>query len=324
MKKIIALSLSFIAILLGIPLSFCVVYKAQETVLVEATKHTSTIPLQDKEEEDGMVVTVFRTEQDKHQQLPLEEYLVGVVAAEMPALFELEALKAQAISARTYALRVLENKEYILDTVEHQAFQDEMQLRERWGETFDENHARIREAVEATEGLVLTHEGNLVKTFFFSTSNGRTENSEDYFIEALPYLRSVNSEWDRHATGFEEEVSFNLIDFRNRLEDNTLTFECINQSDILSRTTGGNVREVSIGNNLFTGREVRSKLDLRSADFSFETRDDRIYVTTLGNGHGVGMSQNGANQMALQGKNFEDILNHYYQNIKIIEKNSLN
>jgi len=321
MKKIIALGCSFIVILLGIPLSFQAVYRAQGTTLEEERPIIKTVF---QEEEEEMVVTVFRQEKDKLQELPLEEYLIGVVAAEMPARFELEALKAQAVTARTYALRVLENRDYILDTVDHQAFLDETQLKERWGDEFDHYHNRIREAVEATEGLVLTHEGNLVKTFFFSTSNGRTENSEDYFPEALPYLRSVNSEWDKHATEFEREISFNLTQIRHAFDDNNLTFECINRARVLSRTDGGAVREFEIGTQVLTGREVRGRLELRSTDFSFEVRGDRIYVRTLGFGHGVGMSQSGANQMALQGQTFEDILHHYYQNIKIIEKTSLN
>ena len=315
MKKIMLLPLALIGILLVIPLVFQALHPAKE-IEVEGN-HISELKVVDQE----LVITIFRYEKNEYQQLPLEEYLIGVVAAEMPASFELEALKAQAIAARTYALKILETETYLLDTVIHQVYQDTEQLKEKWQADFDKYYHRIRQAVQATTGLVMKYEGDLILPLFFAMSSGRTENSEDYFITNLPFLRSVASEWDKSARNFEAQKSFGLYELQNIFDKDYLNSSNIK---ILSKTEGGNVHQVLIGDQIYTGREVREILNLRSSSFSFEFTDNMIHITTYGHGHGVGMSQNGANELAKKGKDHFEILNHYYHNIKIIEKNSLN
>ena len=313
MKNVFVIGFSIIVLLLGIPMSFQAVYSAQENV-------SKQIEQVDDEYEE-MFVPVFREALNEHQDLLLEEeYLIGVVAAEMPATFELEALKAQAITARTYTLKTLESEPFILDTVQHQAFKDHEQLKERWGTDFDEYYHKIRQAVEETRGLVLTHDGSLIRPLFFALSNGKTENSEDYFSEEVPYLRVVDSEWDKSVAGFVDQKTFEISELRDIFNDSSLTHASFN---IISRTEGGNIQEVAVGNDHYSGREFREKLGLRSSDFSFSFEDDIIIVTTYGYGHGVGMSQTGANELAKMDKDYQDILEHYYQNIKIIEKNFL-
>lgn len=315
MKNVVVIGFSIIALLLGIPLSFQAVYSAQGQI----GEQVESVLLNDDEYEE-MVVPVFREALNEHQSLLLEEeYLIGVVAAEMPASYELEALKAQAITARTYTLKTLENESFILDTVQHQAFKDEEQLKERWGSNFDEYYSKIRQAVEETRGLVLTHEGNLIQPLFFAISNGKTENSEDYFSGAIPYLRAVNSDWDKSVSGFEVQVEFEIDELHEIFNDSSLS---VASFKVLSRTEGGNIREVSVGDHVYSGREFREKLGLRSSDFSFSSDGDTLMITTIGYGHGVGMSQSGANELAKMGKGYGEILEHYYQNIKIIEKNS--
>lgn len=315
MKKILVMCICFIVISLCIPLSFQVMYSAQET----SERKSDEVALGAFNQED-IVVPVFREELNVQQELLLEKYIIGVVSAEMPASFEFEALKAQAIAARTYTHKVLATEPYILDTVQHQVFNDEEQLRKRWGKDFEQNYAKIKAAVEETENLVMMYEDTLIDPLFFAISNGKTENSEDYFSNSLPYLRAVDSEWDKSVDDFEAQVSISLADLQKIFADDDLTFKSF---QILSRTLGGNVQEVAVGDHVYSGREFREKLELRSADFSFEESNDEIYITTFGYGHGVGMSQHGANELAKTGKTYDQILNHYYQNIKIIEKNTL-
>ena len=274
-----------------------------------------------KEIDEEFFITVFRDETDEFEEMELERYLVGVVAAEMPALFDIEALKAQAIASRTYALRILEHNDYILDTVMHQVFHDEEQLRERWGADFDTHHATITEAVMATRGMVITYNDALISPLFFALSNGRTENSEDFFENSTPYLRSTPSKWDMEHENFAVESNFSLSELRDALETPDLTLSSFTVS---SETEGGNVAEVQVGSGSLTGREVREALGLRSSAFSItRNNSEGVTITTYGHGHGVGMSQNGANFMAREGYTHVEILKHYYENVQIVEKSSL-
>ena len=274
--------------------------------------------------EDNFYITVFRVSLDEYQLIPFEEYILGVVAAEMPASWELGALQAQAIAARTYALRVYNSRGYILDTVTHQVYLDNDQLRygygvrSGWGDDFDRWFERIEEAVNSTRGKVLMYEGELIIPMFFSMSNGATENNEDVFVGGpRPYLRSVPSLGYSNVANFESSENWSIENLRTAFGDNSITTENI---IILSTSEGGNVKEVQIGSNIYTGRYVRERLSLRSASFILDFDDNWVRFTTFGNGHGVGMSQHGANFMARNGYNYVEILTHFYQNIVIVEK----
>ena len=324
MKKIAASYLIIFGIILLIPLTFAI-FTSGSPARDEKLQGSYQPPVStgmggSSYVAEEILIPVMRTQTSVKEEIPLETYVHGVVAAEMFPTFEPAALQAQAIAARTYALRLLEGEDFLLDTVDHQVFKDEEQLRKRWGSDFERHNEGIRQAVEATEGLVLTHEGNLIVPFFFAMSNGRTENSEDYFSTAYPYLRSVASEWDEAAPNFEVKTPFTLDELRQEFSDSTLK---VGNFRIQGRTVGGNVTEVQVGSLSLTGRQFRYRLGLRSADFRFEIGDNILYVVTRGNGHGVGMSQHGANFMALEGKSFADILHHYYQNIEIVQKTSL-
>ena len=269
-------------------------------------------------------VAVYRTGSEEIEKFPLEQYIVGVVAAEMPAEFELEALKAQALAARTYVVRQLNlgNTEglpkgaVVSDSVSHQVFKSEAELKKSWGSEFEEKINKIRQAVAQTAGQVITYDGQPIDASFFSTSNGFTENSEDYWENEIPYLRSVESPWDKESPKFTQEKSFTVQEFEQKLGIK------VSKDDIgkvLSRTEGERIEQIQIGGKVFTGREVREKLELASSDFSWVLRGDEIIVTTEGYGHGVGMSQYGANGMAKAGKTYQDIVTHYYQNVTISE-----
>ena len=270
---------------------------------------------------ENFYITVYRTESSEFETIEFERYIIGVVAAEMPALFELDALRAQAIAARTYALRILKHRDYILDTVMHQVFLDENQLKERWGSDFDIHFAKIEEAVMSTRGIVLKYDGELITPMFFAMSNGATENSEDVFGAERPYLRSVASTGYEERANFAVSETFAIEELREAFDDNEITNYNIS---ILEYSEGGNVVEVLIGTQTYTGREVREILGLRSASFSINSEGRGITFTTYGHGHGVGMSQHGANAMAKEGYTYTEILQHFYQNVMLVEKNFTN
>ncbi|MCP8967886.1 stage II sporulation protein D [Ectobacillus ponti] len=266
--------------------------------------------------QSNIAVAVLRTKQNKVETVPLEQYVAGVISAEMPANFELEALKAQALTARTYVLRKMlgsplsANKANVTDTVADQVYRSTEELKEAWGKDYDWKMKRIQEAVQGTAGQVLSYHGDLITAFFFSMSNGQTENSEDYWGSPYPYLRSVASPWDKDVPKFEMEKEFSVSQFQKLLGVQTI-------GKVTEKTSAGRVKTVDFGGKKLSGREVREKLDLRSADFTWKQSGDKVIVTTRGYGHGVGMSQYGANGMAKEGKNYQDIVKHYYQGIEI-------
>ncbi|WP_231597571.1 stage II sporulation protein D [Bacillus sp. SA1-12] len=238
----------------------------------------------------------------------------------MPASYEVEALKAQAISARTYLFRFLmTDKEGqvpqgsdITDSTNHQVYKSQDELKEMWkNDDYERYIKKISQAVTETEGLIMTYNGKLIDASFFAISNGYTENSEDYWNASLPYLRSVPSPWDKNSPDFIETKEVSSKEFQAKLGVK-LT------SDIsVQRTSTNRVSSITINGKEFTGEIFKKDLGLRSTDFSFKIIGDTIQFTTKGYGHGVGMSQYGANSMAKEGKTYKEILEYYYKGIKI-------
>jgi len=274
--------------------------------------------------ESSTEVAVFRTKTNKIEKLPLEEYVIGVVASEMPAEFETEALKAQALAARTYIvnhLQSLPDKESIpeganiKDTVDHQVYKNKSELKKQWGKDFEWKYKKVAEAVKDTAGQILTYNEKPITASFFSTSNGYTENAEDYWKNQIPYLKSVESPWDSKSPKFNSQKVLTISEFEQKLGVKIGNGKDI--GTVTGRTSGKKVATVTINGKNFTGREIREKLDLRSTDFTWIRKKDSIVISTKGFGHGVGMSQYGANGMAKEGKTYDEIVTHYYQGIAI-------
>lgn len=278
----------------------------------------------------SIVVPIYMSEQQRIEELPLEGYVRGVVAAEMPAEFDLEALKAQAIAARTYIVRRIVDKDFshvpvddawVTDTVQHQAFLSVDEMRQRWGwYRFSTNWNKVTQAVEETRNIVLTYDGRPIEASYFSTSNGYTENSEDYWDMKTDYLRSVPSPWDEHISPkYEQSKTFTPVELANLLdlEPTAVASDLREFFRVTERTEGQRVKEIVAGGQTFTGREIREKLGLASSHFEMNFQADEVQVTTYGYGHGVGMSQYGAQGMALEGTAAEDILKHYYQGVQL-------
>jgi stage II sporulation protein D len=294
--------------------------------LQSEAKDAAAVPTADS----AVEVAVYRTKLSKIEKLSLEDYLIGVVAAEMPAEFELEALKAQALSARTYYVKQMMSPKKVgvpegaqlIDTAEiHQVFMNKEELKKHWDVDYNWKIKKITEAVRATDGQVLTYEGTPIDATFFSTSNGFTENSEEYWSNAYPYLRSVESPWDLKSPKFRDQKVMSITDVETKLG-----VKLPNSSEIgkiISRTTGNRVGKIDINGKILTGKEVRDNLGLKSSDFSWELKGSNVVITTEGFGHGVGMSQYGANGMATEGKTYQDIVKHYYKGVEISEAESM-
>ncbi|WP_277674385.1 stage II sporulation protein D [Piscibacillus halophilus] len=270
------------------------------------------------EVEDQPTVQVMRSSSEKVEEVPLEEYVVSVVAAEVPASFELEAIKAQALAARTYITQILvdsgDDPEYhVTDTVEHQVYKNLDELRSAWGVDYSWKINKIKQAVQETQGQIITYSGNPITAQFFSTSNGYTENAEDYWQNEIPYLKMVNSPWDKQSPEYLEQQIIPREEVIQKLE---LDSNAITVSNTV-RTESDRIKEITISGKTFTGRDVRELLGLRSNDFTIEEKGDHIIFTTKGYGHGVGMSQYGANGMAEEGKSYQEIVKHYYQGVEI-------
>jgi stage II sporulation protein D len=282
---------------------------------------------------EGVTVRVYLTGTGTVEKVPIETYVMGVLAGEMPIDFELEALKAQAIAARTYIIRRLASGDNELasrgadvsDTVEHQVYVSKKELGRRWeGDAEAENLAKLAQAVRETEGLVVTYEGEPIQAAFFSTSNGYTENSEEYWTMSLPYLRSVDSPWDKSISPrYEQEETFELSRFYKLMGMKGKKAKGKPSIKLVDKTEGNRIKSLSVNGTAFTGREVRERLGLASSQFSWKIGKEGITFTTYGFGHGVGMSQWGANGMAKEGRTAVDILLHYYSGTKVEQASNL-
>ena len=255
---------------------------------------------------------------DEIIKVPFEDYIVGVLAGEMPVSFELEALKAQAVAARSYVMKKMQaniDKEYdVVDTVMNQVYLDDEHLQEVWKDDYTNNINKIKQAVMETFNEYLEYDGEIVDAMFFSTSVGATENSEEVFTSKVPYLRSVDSTWDSISPVYEVNYTFSLEGFYNKLNLNyseTLNIE------LLDTTSTGRVKKLKINGVTLEGNTVVTNLKLKSNHFTIKLDNNKIYITTKGYGHGVGMSQYGAQAMALKGYKYDEILKYYYQGVEI-------
>ena len=263
-------------------------------------------------------IRVKQVSKDKIIELDLEDYVVGVLAGEMPISFDEEALKAQAVVARTYALRrvLYNNDNYdVVDTTQNQVYLDDEHLRQTWGKNYDKYMEKLNKVVTETNHEYIFFDDKIIDAMFFSTSVGMTENSEEIFPNELPYLRSVSSTWDEEASPvFKENYSFTLKKFYGLLGLKYNSDLTIKKTSV---TSTGRVKEIKINGTIFTGKKVQQLLGLRSNYFTITKVGDAVKIETKGYGHGVGMSQYGANGMAKEGYNYKEIITHYYQDVEI-------
>ncbi len=242
--------------------------------------------------------------------IPLEDYIIGVVAGEMPALFEFEALKSQAIASRTYAINHQCSNEYITATTDDQVYLTEEQMQDKWQDKYDQYYQKIKQAVTETSGLIMTYNHQPIKSYYYSMSNGYTESSLNVFNEQNDYLTIIPSPFDENNS---KTISIPKTEFCEKL-----SIDCQNITiSNIEKNKSNRISHIKINNKTFTGIELRKILSLRSTDFTIEILPYSVTITTKGYGHGVGMSQYGSNNMAKLGYTYEEILKYYYQNIEI-------
>lgn len=279
------------------------------------------------------LIKVYNNKTNEVMVIDFEEYLKGVVASEMPAEFNMEALKAQGITARTYLLYRL--KKYPAGQPEHmdasictgihcQAWTSKDELIKSHAEGWYDNYwGKIEEAVNSTKGQILVYDNKIIEPLYHSTSGGRTENSEDVFSAAVPYLRSVESPYEGESPRLSNSIKISTNDFINKIESVYGNLD-ITESNLDKKITlgevseGGKIKTIIIDNTEISGREIRSLFNLNSTNFSFIQSSNEIEILTTGYGHGVGMSQWGADGMAEQGYNYKEILKHYYTGVEIV------
>ena len=272
--------------------------------------------LENSKIDNNTYVTIHRANGDI-ETLELEEYLVGVVGAEMPALFQKEALKAQAVVARTYTLKSLSIGKSLTDTESTQSYKNRMELKKLWGNNYDTYISKIENAVFETKGIYLSYNGSYIEAVYHSTSNGKTENAFNVWKNSYPYLVSVASPYDLDNPSFLHEIIISYQTLTNKLG---LVVNSDSTFEILGYTSGDRVSDISIDGKIFKGIDFRNLLGLRSTDFEIIKESQGVKIKTKGYGHGVGMSQYGANGMAKNGSSFKDILKHYYQGVSIKQK----
>lgn len=262
----------------------------------------------------------FRNADGTVTEMDMDTYLAGVVLAEMPATFEMEALKAQAVVARTYAQKAYttggkHGDNSVCGTPSCcQAYISQGVYLEKGGT--QENVERIKTAVASTSGSVLTYEGELIEATYFSCSGGTTEDAAAVWGTDFPYLRSVESPGEEDAVYYTDTAVFSLEEFQSALGI-TLEEGSENWFGGVTYTNGGGVETMVIGGREFRGTELRTLLGLRSTAFTMTAEGEGITVATRGYGHRVGMSQYGADAMAVTGSSFEEILAYYYQGTEL-------
>lgn len=300
----------------GLLLNFGVMLLDGEAATEPAPTEAAVIPEETKPPETVALPMLLRHTDGTVEELDMDAYLVGVVLAEMPVSFEEEALKAQSVVARTYT-----QKAYVTGGKHGdgsvctkstccQAYIAESDYLSQGGT--QKGVDKVRAAVAATSGYVLTYEDTLIEATYFSCSGGSTEDAAAVWGTDFPYLQAVSSPGEEDAVHYTDTVTFTAEEFQTALGV-SLSGSPAAWFRSVTYTDGGGIDTMVIGDTAYKGTELRSKLGLRSTVFSVTTDGSNITITTKGFGHRVGMSQYGADAMAVTGSSFGEILTHYYQ-----------
>ena len=338
MKKILFYLIALFCIVFLIP-SICTRQKRQlqKNENVENISEEKTVELNNEANYPNYDYTNFATIKLYHtktgdvEELPIDEYLYGVVRSEMPVKYEIEALKAQAVVARTYTIyQITHSKEKhnnadICDNYACcQAWISKEDRFAKWEELDAEgNWQKIVDAVNSTQGKVITYNGDVIDAFFHSNSGGITETASNVWGgQNFPYLKSVETSGEDEYSEYNSEVEISKDELTNKLKEKHSEIEINYEEDdvikIIEFTESGRVKKIKFGNVEIAGTEARTILGLKSTNFNFEIRDNSVIFFVKGYGHGVGMSQTGADSLAKQGSNYEEIIKHFYSNVEII------
>lgn len=273
---------------------------------VSATKASTSV----KEEK----ITIKRSNSGKKETLTMRDYIVGVVSAEISPIYSDEAIKAQAVAAHTYALYQLSaNVQLTDDYTKHQGYISPEESREKWGDKYEIYSEKITSLTDEVIDKVITYEGEIILPAYFALCSGKTENCSDIWGGEKPYLVSVTSDGDALSENLISTVTVSKKDFIRFSGEDFSDFPVIS----LDCTKAGAVKTFSINGKNFSGNEIQSAFGLKSNNFTVKYENGSFIFTVTGNGHGVGMSQYGADFMARQGATYEEILKHYYTGVEI-------
>ncbi len=333
MKKSIFLFIVFMSLVFLIPSVFSRSFLFSSAEVKNENQENNTKEDNTEEPYDySQYATIKLLHKDNQsiEEIPLDTYLLGVVSAEMPASFEQEALNAQALVARTYTLYTIinsnkhENADICDDSSCCQAWISKENRLAKWEESLrDENWSKIEKAVNTTKGKVITYEGNLIDAFFHSNSGGITETPAGVWGGTnYPYLQSVETAGEGAYSQYSSEVTLSKEEFKNKIlekhSDLILDYNAENPLEITEYTDSNRVKTIRVGNVNLSGVEMRTLLGLKSTNFTFKIDGENIIFSVIGYGHGVGMSQTGADSMAKSGSNYEEIVKHFYTGVEIV------
>ena len=276
------------------------------------------------------VVRVYSEETDSISLVPIEEYVVGVVAGEMPIEFEIEALKAQAVACYTNSLRLKNSADKSStngadisdDTSVHQGYLSREERKEKWGESYQKYESKLETIVNDVMGEYLTYDNEYCVAAFSAICTGTTESAENVWGNKIPYLVSVKSSGDTLSPAYSSTNTFTKAQFISIMKD--LGISINSKTDISSvigkekTTKAGTVLKVEINKKELTGIQIREAFSLKSAAFKITATENEVTFKVNGYGHGVGMSQYGADYMARQGSTYDEILKHYYKGAEIV------
>ena len=334
MKKIFIYMFVLILICFSLPIIFTSEFSARVNSTASEAQNTeivqNNITQSTYDYDEYNTIKLLHKDENKIEEIDLDEYLYGVVSAEMPASFEEEALKAQAVVARTYTIYKIVNNDgkhgeadICDDSTCCQAWISEQDRKDRWDEDEkEENWNKIVNAVNSTQGKIVTYNGEPINAFFHSNSGGTTEAPiEVWGGSGYPYLQSVATAGEDTYSQYSSEAEFTEAEFEEKIKelhsDFEIDFDDENCIKIEEYTEGNRVKTIKIGNLELSGVEVRNIFGLRSANFTVTIEDNKIKFEVIGYGHGVGMSQTGADSLAKEGKTYEEIIHHYYTGVEI-------
>lgn len=280
--------------------------------------------------ENPDTISVFMSEEEKTEEMDMRDYIIGTVAAEMPASYETEALKAQALAAITYAeyIRLNGSNEDLDGAVisddgsTHQGYMTQSQMKEKWGDAYDTYYNKIARAVDAVIDEIITYENEPIMAAYHAISTGNTESAENMWGGAVDYLVSVESPGDKYSSRYSSSVTITENELKELLKENDIAIESEENElvKINSVTESGTVKSVTVCGTKMTGIQLRNLLSLRSPSFDVKYENGEYTFSVKGYGHGVGMSQYGADWYAKQGYSYEEIISHYYPGTEIEER----
>ncbi len=328
LKKLLIYFLCIILLVFCIPMMFTNQFKTEEVVSNQIQEEE---PIKEKFDYGAYsTIHLLHTGTGEVETLDLDTYLYGVVSAEMPASYELEALKAQAVVARTYTIYKIkndskhENADICDSSLCCQAWISKENRLARWEEAYREAYwNKIEQAVDTTKGKYITYQGEPINAFFHSNSGGATESPVYVWGGDYPYLQTVTTAGEDAYTTYRSEVTLSKDELIQKMLEKysnfTIDFQSQDCIKILDYTEGGRVKTLQVGNTQISGVEARSIFGLKSAKFQWEIIGDSIHFSVIGYGHGVGLSQSGSDALAKTGKTYDEIIKYYYKDVEIHE-----